>query len=105
MKKRISANECSYIGRANNMTKWVKLLTMFTLEERDNGDFRVDQKMKLLPYILLFIPVHLIFFLLYMFDGGLLDFRIQKRFLSQQTFNRNLDPEHWKRARNIWNAE
>ena len=79
-----------------NFSILVTLLGIITL-------FKLTQFLNVFLYALLFIPVHLIQALMLIWDGGLKEFTIAKRFLGYDILSRG--SEAFSRAEQIWESK
>ncbi len=102
-KKRISLKEWTYIGKFNHAAKWCRRLCSYTLTKRDEKTFIREQKMDLLAYLLIFIPIHVLQALVCMWDGGLREFIIFKRGLGKDFLTKGT--ASFERAEQIWSGE
>lgn len=98
MKKRITNKEYKAIGR-NIVADWAMPMCNFTLEETEGGNYEVITEMKMIPYLLLFIPVHFVQMLQCIWDGGLITFKISSRRFGRVHFS--WGSECWKKAEEI----
>ena len=57
------------------------------LRDAEGGGYYLTTEMKLLPYIFMFIPVHLTQLVLCMWNGGLKTFEISSRLVMQDYFS------------------
>jgi hypothetical protein len=103
LKKKISLEEWTHIGRLNHAAKWCQPLCTYTLIKEDERTFKREQKVNWLAYILIFIPIHILQALVCMWDGGLKEFIIFSRNLGCDTMQRG--SESFKRAEEIWASE
>jgi hypothetical protein len=104
MKKRISLNEWTSIGKYNPAAKWLRPLCKYTLTLREDGCFMRECKISWPVYLILFIPVHLLQALYCLWNGGLREFEIGPRHLGYNTFNQRFldDVEPYNRCKEIW---
>lgn len=98
MKKRITNKEYKTIGR-NIVANWAVPMCNFTLEETAGGNYEVITEIKTLPYLFLFIPVHLVELVRCIWDGGLITFRLVSKHLGRVHYS--WGSECWKRAEKI----
>ena len=98
MKKRLTNKEYKTIGR-NNVAEWAMPLCNFTLEETEGGNYEVVTEVKTLPYLLLFIPVHLIELVRCIWDGGLITFELVSKYVGRVHYS--WGSECWKKADEI----
>ena len=103
MKKRINLKKWTYIGRYNYAAKWCRPLCSYYLIKEDDKTFKRVQKVNILVYILIFIPLHLLQALICMWDGGLKEFIIFKPFLGVDILASGT--ESFSRAQSIWANE
>lgn len=101
MKKRITLKEWNYIGKSNAASKWVRPFCVYTLAEND-GVFRREVKVGLIPYLLLFIPLHLLKALYLIWDGGLKEFKFEGRLVDYNNLYSSWDVTAYTRAQEIW---
>ena len=59
----------------------------FYLKDAEGDGYYLTIEMKLLPYILMFIPIHLTQLVLCVWDGGLKTFEINSRLVIQKYFS------------------
>jgi hypothetical protein len=71
----------------------------FYLRDAEGGGYYFTTEIKLLPYILLFIPTHLAQLVLCMWDGGLKTFGINRRVVLQNYLP--WGSARWRVANNI----
>lgn len=98
MKKRITNKQYKEIGRTN-VAEWAMLLCNFTLEETAGGNYEVITEIKLLPYLLLFIPVHLVELIKCIWDGGLITFELTSKYVGRVHYS--WGSECWEKAEKI----
>lgn len=101
MKKKISLKEWTTIGRYNYAAKWCRFLCSYYLVKEDDKTLRRIQKINILNYIIIFIPVHLLQALVCLWDGGLKEFIIFSRNLGEDILVKG--SESFDRATIIWN--
>ena len=80
-KVKISYDEWTEIGKYNYAAKWLRNMCDYTLVKESDTKFRREQRVGLFPYLLIFIPVHILQALLLMWDGGLKEFEFAERYL------------------------
>jgi hypothetical protein len=102
-KKKISLKDWTYIGKCNYAANWCRSLCSYTLIKQDDETFVRDQKLNILMYILLFIPIHLLQLFTCLWDGGLKEFIILKRTIGQDYIEKG--QLAFERASQIWNGE
>lgn len=103
MKKKINLKKWTYIGRYNHAAKWCRPLCSYYLIKEDDRTFKRVQKVNILIYILIFIPLHLLQALVCMWDGGLKEFIILNPFLGEDILT--FGTESFSRAQSIWTDE
>lgn len=79
--KRISYDEWRMIGQYNHAKPWVRNLCTYTLTKESDTKYRRDQYIPVWFFALAFIPVCVIQAVWCMFDGGLKEFELPKRYL------------------------
>ena len=99
-KKKITLKDWAYIGKLNHAAKWCRPFCTYILIKENDHSFKREQKVNLLAYIIMFIPLHILqaFFLLW--DGGLKEFEIFKRLLGIDILSKG--SEAYIRAEQIW---
>lgn len=102
MKIRITEKEWTEIGKRNYANKWCKNLCSYHLEKTENDNYFRIQKMSLIPYILLFIPIHLLVVVMCLWDGGLREFEICPRQLGEDFLDYGRPREI---AKEIWDKK
>ena len=102
MKIRITEKEWTEIGKRNYANKWCKNLCSYHLEKTECDNYFRIQKMGLIPYILLFIPIHLLVAVVCLWDGGLREFEICPRQLGQDLLDYGRPREV---AKEIWDKK
>lgn len=80
-RKQISYSEWMEIGICNYAAKWLRPLCRYDLIKEPDGQFKREQRISFLVYLILFIPAHIIQALWCMWDGGLREFEFAKRYL------------------------
>jgi hypothetical protein len=100
IKMKINLKDWTYIGVYNPAVKWVRRFCDYKLMLEKNGNFKREVKIGIIPYIIMFMPVHLIVFVNCLWDGGLKEFEIQKRHLGYDILRK--DTASWERAKNIY---
>lgn len=103
MQKKIKLKEWTYIGRCNYAAKWCRRLCSYYLIKENDTTFKRVQKINLVNYILVFIPVHLLQALVCLWDGGLKEFIIFSRDLGEDYLHKG--SEAYSRAEVIWNDQ
>jgi hypothetical protein len=86
LKCKITREEWSKIGRLNYATDWLQPFCSYVLVKDLAGKFRREQYLSWFAYCIMFIPLHLIKALWYMWDGGLKEFEFQDRCLGVNYF-------------------
>lgn len=99
---RISYKEWMDIGIYNHAAKWLRPLCYYSLT-KEHDKFRREQKIGWPLYIVLFIPVHILQALWCIWDGGLIEFEINKRYLGGDWIMPGSTA--YKQAEKIWNAK
>lgn len=99
MKKKISLNDWTYIGRYNPVRKGFRHICDYSLIQDERGFIR-EVKINLIAYALVFIPVHLVKIIYLLWDGGLKEFAFEDREVGYDIIN------EWNgayaRAEEIW---
>lgn len=101
--KKITYKEWNKIGRFSYASKSLQKICNHKLEQTECGDYRRHQSVKLIPYILMFIPLHLIKIFVCAWDGGLKEYSIEPRKLGTDYLSKGSDC--WKRADEIYNKK
>lgn len=99
MKKKISLNEWTYIGKYNPVRKGFRHLCDYSLMQDERGFIR-EAKINLIAYILVFIPVHLVKIICLLWDGGLKEFTFEGRHVDYDIVDEW--NEAYSRAEEIW---
>jgi hypothetical protein len=102
-KKKISLKAWTYIGKLNHAAKWCRWLCSYTLIKKDEKTFIREQKINILAYIFIFIPIHILQAFVCMWDGGLKEFILFKRDLGQDVLPRSCGS--FDRALEVWNGK
>lgn len=77
---RISLKEWLYIGQYHPMCESCRWMCVHKLKkDKDGGGYRRKVAISLPFYLLFFIPIHLIYLFIVLWDGGLKKFEIQPR--------------------------
>ena len=100
MEKKISLKDWTYIGKFNYAAKWCRPFCSYTLILKDNQTFERLQKVNLLAYIIMFIPLHILQVLVLVWDVGLKEFEIFKRTLGKDILSKG--SVSYDRARDIF---
>lgn len=103
MKKKITYADWTKIGKLNYAAKWLRPLCTYVIIKKDDNTFRREQYLNVFLYALLFIPVHLIQALMLIWDGGLKEFTVAKRFLGYDILSRG--SEAFSRTEQIWESK
>lgn len=99
MKKKISLNDWTYIGKYNPVRKGFRHLCDYSLRQDERGFIR-EAKINLIAYILVFIPVHLVKIICLLWDGGLKEFAFEGRHVADDIVGEW--NEAYSRAEEIW---
>lgn len=83
IKKRITLKDWTYIGKFNYAARWCRPFCTYTLIKKDDSTIIREQKVNLLAYLIMFIPLHILQIFVLMWDGGLKEFEIFKRMLGK----------------------
>lgn len=98
---KISRQECAYI-----MKRPQGYFYNYELQRTSDITYSITPIVKLLPYILLFVPIHICQAFWCIWDGGLKEFHIEPRRGYSQTFfktdTHNPEDSRWKRADEIY---
>lgn len=100
MKKRITYKQWQEISRYNYAVKWLRPFCSYFLIKEDEK-FKREQQIPLWIYLILFIPVHLLQALTCVWDGGLIEFKFESRYLGNDHLGIEGNPT-WERAKKIW---
>ena len=92
MKKRISLQEWTSIGKFNHAAKWCRPFCTYTLLRKDERTIVREQRVNLLAYLILFIPLHILQIFVLMWDGGLKEFEFFKRMLGKDILAKGSTP-------------
>ncbi len=103
LKKKISSKDWAEIGRYNYAAKWLRPLCSYSLIKENDNMFRREQKIGWPVYLILFIPVHVLQVLWCLWDGGLKEFEINKRYLGSDPII--ADSECFMRAAKVWESK
>ena len=103
MKKKISLKDWTDLGKCNYAAKWLRPLCAYTLTKEPDGRFKREQRVGLLMYLLIFIPVHALQFGFCLWDGGLKEFEINERYLGGDYFVKG--SASYAQAEKIWNTK
>ena len=102
MKKKITYDEWTYIGKYNYAAKWLRRMCSYTLIREPDGRFKREQMVGWPLYLILFIPVHLLQAILCIWDGGLKEFEINERYLGGDWMTPGCEP--FDHAKEIWES-
>ena len=102
-KKKISLKEWSYIGKCNYAEKWCRPFCVYMLTKPDDISFVREQKLNLLAYIIIFIPIHILQVFLCLWDGGLKEFTILERTIGSDYLGKG--DLAFERALKVWQGE
>lgn len=100
-KLKITYEEWTAIGRYNYAAKWLRRICRYDLIKESDTRFKREQRINLIIYLILFIPVHILQAFVCMWDGGLKEFEFAERYLGGdwlQTGSHSYDV-----AEKIWN--
>ena len=100
--KKVTRKERQSLGYYS-CSNWVKPFINSYLKETEGGNFVLIDKVNLLIYLLLFIPIHLLQALCCIWDGGLKEFEICSRKISIHTLS--WGSKSWTRACEILGKE
>lgn len=103
MKKKINLKKWTYIGRYNHAAKWCRPICSYYLVKEGENTFKRIQKIGILTYCLIFIPVHLLQAIFCIWDGGLKEFIIFSPALGEDILTKG--SESFSRAQAIWDDE
>jgi hypothetical protein len=98
-KTKITLKDWTYIGKGNHAAKWCRRLCSYYLIKHDKAFVR-EQKLNLLSYIIIFIPIHILQAFVCMWDGGLREFTILNRNLGRDLITKDMVP--YERAVQVW---
>lgn len=99
---KITAKDAKYIqNRHRNLSRFIN----YELEKTTWNGYVLTFTMKLIPYILVFVPVHLFKAITLLWDGGLKEFCFESRLLYTSNImpDRDVASSHCLRADEIWN--
>lgn len=99
IKKRIKLREWTYIGKYNYAAKWCRPFCTYTLALKDAQTIVREQKVNLLAYFIMFIPLHILQVFVLMWDGGLKEFEVFKRRLGSDILSK--DSTAYEKAREV----
>jgi hypothetical protein len=100
MKKKISLKTWTYIGKLNYADKWCRPLCTYQLIKQNETTYKRVQKVSLLSYLIMFVPIHILQFLWCLWDGGIKEFTILKRELGYDVLSKG--SEAFIRAESIF---
>ena len=97
---KINLKDWTYISKYNHAAKWLRHFCEYKLIKESNGNFRREQRINFIFYLIICIPVHILQTLYCMWDCGLKEFEWLGRFLGDDVLVRESEP--WKRAKEIY---
>ena len=97
---RITQKEWTEIGKCNYAAKWLRPFCSYKLIKDDDKTFTRTQSLSWPIYILIFIPVHLLQAIILLWDGGLKEFMILKRYIGCDLLSKGSNA--FDRAEQIW---
>ena len=100
MTKKITAKEWYIIGKGHASNKWCRPFCVYTLGKTANDNYIRRAYLNWIFYIIIFIPIHLLGAIYYMWDGGLKNMEILKRYITSDYLD--WGSESWKRADEIY---
>ena len=103
LKKKISSKDWTDIGKYNYAAKWVRPFCDYCLIKEPDGSFKREQRIGIIAYCLMFIPVHILQALWCVWDGGLKEFEFAERYLGGDWMSPG--SESFKKAEEIWNSK
>ena len=101
MKKKITKEQWSYIGKLNYAKDWVKPFCTYTLVKSSDVTYRRQQKLITFVWVLIFVPIHILEFFYLLWDGGLKEFEIMKNLVDEDVLVKGSDS--YKRADEVFN--
>jgi hypothetical protein len=101
LKKKISRKDWTEIGRYNYAAKWLQPFCNYCLIKEPDGRFKREQRVGIIAYCIMFIPVHLLHALYCLWDGGLKEFEINECYLGGDWMIQG--SESYNRAEKVWN--
>ena len=78
---KLTKKERATLGGYNRGAKWIRPFTYCGVIDTDGGGFSLRTYVRIVPYIILFIPVHLFEIITLLWDGGLKNFEIIPRYI------------------------
>lgn len=102
-KIKITYNEWTEIGKYNYAAKWCRRLCRYDLIKESDDCFKREQRINLIIYLLIFIPVHIIQAIWCIWDGGLKEFEFAERYLGGDCLPAG--DFAFERAEKIWNTK
>lgn len=102
-KIKITYDEWTEIGKYNYAAKWLRRFCSYRLVKTSDTEFKREQRINLIIYLLIFVPVHILQALWCMWDGGLKEFEFAGRYIGSDYL-----PDcgsAFKRAEKIWNSK
>ena len=100
MKKQITLEDWSYIGKRNYAARWLRNACEYSVEEASGGNYIRRQRINFWAYCLLFIPVHILQLFICAWDCGIKNFTVQGRELGHDILY--FGSESWKRASELY---
>lgn len=73
----------------------------YELHETSGGNYTINVYLKVIPYILLFIPAHVFEFIRCIWECGLKNFSFAERYIGNEWFS--YGSERWEKADAIYN--
>lgn len=98
--RRISKEQFESIGKYHPAAKWLRPFCTYSLSETGGGNYERHCRVSIPAYTVLFIPVHLLEVLVLIWDGGLIQFEIQSRYLGSDHLG--YGSKAWEVANEIW---
>lgn len=95
----ISAQDWEYIGGRNPTRKWARVFCRYILVEK-GGRLLRKAEIRLVPYLILFLPVCVVTFLSCAWDGGLKDFSLPSRRI--RVDHLEVNTKAWEHAKEVW---
>lgn len=100
---KITANELKEI---QNRKKTPSRFVNYELVKTEWGGFTIKRNIKLIPYLIAFIPAHLLQLVALLWDGGLKEFSIESRKMPSYELMPDRKgyegPSHYKNACKVW---
>lgn len=103
-KIKITTKEAMFI-ETRKKTLHPFLLNCYLEKNENNNTYTITHVVKLIPYLILFIPIHLIQIISLLWDGGLKEFSIITRCTHRNTMMEGgyKGPSHFRNAEEVWN--